>query len=214
MEPPDQIPEVQETSGGTEASPEIPAAPQTGDHPGTPFQNPAYGGRVLLVAGGLLLLILLISTGVFFLQDQHTPDAGQAVTPVPSQTTAIQITPTVTGTTATVPVNGTWVRILSPGSFIGQAGNPDSLAEVAGSGERWFRVRDSTGLVRVTVEKQDYSGNELRVQIYSEGRLVFSRSTSAPQGTVDLLIDPATGEAPGMRETPGTTSTGRGIQYL
>ncbi len=177
-----------------------------------PQKGPAPGGYPLLLTSGIILCLLLVIAGVLLLSGIQPRDSGQdLIIPTPVMTPAMVLTPSSTPTS--VPVNGTWVRIVSPGYFIGQLGNPGSLQQVSGSGERWFKVRESTGLVKVSVEKQDYSGDALRVEIYSGGRVITSRLTSAPQGTVDLLIDPATGGAPGIIETPAPTGSRSPLEY-
>lgn len=193
--------EVPETSEITPASP-----PDSPSPPGTP------GLSTGLMIGGIILCLLLLIAGILFLQGTGSGDSGEVtISPTPVMT---MVPVADTAPASTVPANGTWVQIVSPGFFTGIVGNPDSLVQVSGSGERWFRVRDSSGLVKVSAEKQEYTGDELRVQVFTDGRLVTSRNTSAPQGSIDFLIDPATGEAPGIIETPRTESTRSRLEYL
>jgi hypothetical protein len=195
----------------TEKSLETHAVPPA--HPSNPQKQPGSVGYPILITGGIILCLLLVIAGVLFLPGIHPRDPGEEIViPAPVTTPTTVLTPI--SSTPSVPANGTWVRIVSAVYFLGQAGNPDSLQQISGSGEKWFRMRESTGLVKVSVEKQEDSGGGLRVEVYSDGRLITSRITSAPHGTVDLLIDPATGEAPGMTETPNPTGTGSRLEYL
>jgi hypothetical protein len=186
--------------------------PETRTVPPGPQKPPAYGGYPILFIGGIVLCLLLVFTGALLLPGMHPKDPGQEIvipTPVPTPTMVL----TPPSSTPSIPTNGTWVRVVSAVYFLGQAGNPDSPQQISGTGEKWFRMQKSAGLVRVSVEKQEDSGDKLRVEVFSEGHLITSRETSAPHGTVDLLIDPATGGAPGMTETPNPTGTAR-IAYL
>ena len=56
-------------------------------------------------------------------------------------------------------------------------------------------------LVSATVQKQDNSGSALTVGIYNNGILLASRSVTAPMGEIVLLIDPETGNPPGLAPT-------------
>jgi hypothetical protein len=97
------------------------------------------------------------------------------------------------------------------------AGNPGFLQQVSGPGERFVSVLYPGDLVRVSVEKKEYTNAELLVEIYAGGTLLTSRSTTAPGGSIALLIAPASGGPPGMRpvmtSSTGTMGTGQ-IEYL
>lgn len=117
----------------------------------------------------------------------ETPTPAPEVTPVPP-------TPARSG----VPQTGVWVRVASPAAYSGQAGNPGYLRQFTGPGEKFVSTYRPEGLVQVSVQKHDYSDAELLVEIFRDGTLVISRSTTAPMGSVDLLIDPRTGSPPGL----------------
>jgi hypothetical protein len=163
-------------------------------------QSPTHGMSPMFIAGGAILCILLVLAGVFVVS-MLPPDHG-AATPTPVFT----VTPTVIppSTPADIHKTGVWVRIVSPGNFIGQAGNPAFLQQVSGSGEKYYKPVDSTAVVKVSVEKREYSGDELLVEIYKNGKLIGSRSVTAPMGSVELLIDPVTEKPPGLITTSPT----------
>jgi hypothetical protein len=207
-----------ETVEDREEKPEVlerPAVPAS--HPAPPADRPAVGQNPILISGIIVLSLLLVIALFLLLPAALPQDSGKdMITPTPAISPAAVQTPLPPANS--LPTNGTWVRIVSSGYFTGQVGNPDSLQQVSGSEEKWFRVRDSRGLVKVSADKQEYTGDELRVEVYSEGRLITSRVTSAPRGAIDLLIDPATGNAPGISDIipadkNATGSSGR-LEYL
>jgi hypothetical protein len=99
------------------------------------------------------------------------------------------------------------VRVASPAAYYGQAGNPGYLRQFNGPGEKFISTYRPEGLVQVSVQKHDYSDAELLVEIFNNGALVISRSTTAPMGSVDLLIDLKTGSPPGLPPVTTTTTT-------
>jgi len=117
----------------------------------------------------------------------------------------VTTTPPLPGTSApvTIPGNGVWVRVEYNGSFIGYVGNPGSLQHVGGSGDRFYYIPKSDDLVQASFMKQDNSGNLLTVEVYRNGEMVLHRTTRVPKGEVQVLIDPRTGNPPGIN-TPLT----------
>jgi hypothetical protein len=225
---------VQKLSVGEEKQvpvrgPEEPAP--AGSSSAHPLTGPA-GIHPLLIAGGAILILLLVIAAILVLPGLH-PQSFQPVTVAPVSIPATTTMPTPTITTgvipdmtptaipvispATVPHDGVWVRIVSAAYYTGQAGNPGYMEPVSGPGEKFVRMFHSNGLVQVSVAKQEYVKEELLVEIYSNGTLVASRSTTTPMGTVDLLIDPTTGNPPGIATpTPlktNTTKTGT-LEYF
>jgi len=97
-----------------------------------------------------------------------------------------------------IPQNGVWVRVAYDGTFIGWVGNPGSLQHVAGSGDRFYKVPDSAGLVQVSFQKQDNSGKTLALEVYRNGEMIYSRTIRTPMGTIEILLDPETGNPPGI----------------
>ena len=118
----------------------------------------------------------------------------------------VTTTPTIPGTPTlvTIPGNGVWVRVEYNGSFIGYVGNPGSLQHVGGSGDRFYYIPKSDDLVQASLVKQDNSGNTLTIEVYRNGEMVLHRTTRAPKGEVQVLIDPRTGNPPGITTTAVT----------
>jgi hypothetical protein len=107
------------------------------------------------------------------------------------------------------------VRVNSTAYYFGNAGNPELMQKVSGTGDNFYKVLMSDHLVQVSVQKQDNSGALLAVAVYRDGTLISTRSVTAPMGTVDLLIDPLTARAPGLTENdtlPEHAATPAGLE--
>jgi hypothetical protein len=150
--------------------------------------------HTVIAVAAVILLILAVAGGAFFYSQ---PGWGTQESPPPVAATppAVQQTPVLPP--AVIPQNGVWVKVAYNGSYIGSVGNPGSLDHVGGSGDRFFRIRDSEGLVQASFQKQDYSGKTLALEVYRDGEMVCNRTVRAPMGAVDILIDPRTGKPPG-----------------
>ena len=148
----------------------------------------------------MLASIILAVLGGMILNDHPLPHKGEQ--PLVPVVTTIPPPPTIpTPALVTIPGNGVWVRVEYNGSFIGYVGNPGSLQQIGGSGERLYYILKSDGLVEASLVKQDNSGNTLTVVVYRNGEIVLHRTTRVPKGEVQVLIDPRTGKPPGMTTT-------------
>ena len=85
-----------------------------------------------------------------------------------------------------IPPTGIWVRIQYPGNFTGSVGMQGSMQEITGSGDRFFRVPATEGIIDASIQKQDNSGNTLIVTVYNNGTLVKQGNTTAPHATLNL----------------------------
>jgi len=126
-----------------------------------------------------------------------TPGAVQPTT-VPPVTPRIITTGPSPSIPDSVPQAGVWVRVNSTVNYAGSLGNAGFMKPVSGSGDKFYKVLWSDRVVQVSVQKQDNSGALLAVGIYRNGTLIGTGSVTSPMGTVDLLIDPITGRAPGL----------------
>ena len=111
----------------------------------------------------------------------------------------VTVQPTPTPIPTLVPADGVWVRIEYPGTFIGEVGNPELMHPAYGSGVRIYKILWSDRLVKASAQKQENSGDTLTIEIYNNGTLIKRSSTRAPMGSVDILIDPLTGQPPGLK---------------
>ncbi len=197
-------------SGGSN-EPEAPLVPAHKKPEDPPAGRP---GILPIIAGATAVCILLLIAAILFMPPSGIPlMEHQPVTPTTVPVTPL--TPAPALIPPVVPQEGTWVRITSPAYYSGEAGNPGYLQQFSGSGEKRIRMLRDDGLVQVSVEKQDYTIDLLLVEIYVNGTLVTTRSTTAPGGSVVLLIDPATGNPPGILSdvTTNTTNTGQLSYY-
>ncbi len=110
-------------------------------------------------------------------------------TPVPLPSTPVTPAPAHVA----IPDAGVWVRVTYPHDYYGRLGNPGSLREVSGSGDRFYQMNTDNRLVQVQMYKTDNSGDILAVEIYRDGELINHRTTSSPKGFIDILIDAMTG---------------------
>jgi len=125
----------------------------------------------------------------------HATVQPTAQSPVTPRITTTSPSPSIP---VSVPQVGVWVRVNSTANYAGSLGNAGFLKTVSGSGDNFYKVLWSDRIVQVSVRKQDNSGALLAVGIYRNGTLISTGSVTAPMGTVDLLIDPVTGRAPGL----------------
>ena len=134
--------------------------------------------------GGLLAPVTPVPTAV------PTPVATSVPTPVttPAVTVPATITPAATPGII-IPQTGVYVRVVYEGNYSGSAGAPERMTDISSTGNtiRQLAVKDE--VIFATVQKQDNSGNTLTVEIYSNGKLVDSKSVNAPGGTVDMSTD-------------------------
>ncbi len=121
-----------------------------------------------------------------------TPSLPETLVPVPSTPVTPVPTPLI------IPTTGVWVRVTYPQDFYGRLGNPGSLREVSGSGDRLYQMNADDHLVQVQMYKTDNSGDTLSVEIYRNGESMTRRTDSSPMGFIDLLVDSTTGAPPGI----------------
>lgn len=224
-------------AGTPAAVAEVPVPPAPEAPSGAPAGSPppaagsgSKGRKAAVIVVGILVILAIAS--VAFLYWNYMSGTG-VVTPTPTPTPAI--TPTITETTApttvktTVPVTkttvatetpvqvlipekGIWVRVTYANTFKGTVGLAGSQQEVGGTGDRFYSVPASVGIIEASIQKADGSGAELLVRIYKDGELAKSGSTTSPRGTVDIQADlrptttTATTKATTAPVTAGTTA--------
>jgi len=168
--------------------------PAKPDVPQPPSRPPAVisprGIAAIVIAA---IVIACLAGAVFILM---SGESAHEETPTPPVTTTISVTPTATPETTVIPGTGVWVRVTYNGTFYGKYGNPGGLREVRGTGDQFYQIKDSTGLVQASFEKLDDSGDTLTVGVYNNGTQVTQVEKRAPRASIAILIDPATGKAP------------------
>jgi len=164
------------------------------DVPQPPSRPPAkISPRGIAAIAIAAIIIACLAGAVFVLMSGGAPD--DTTTPLPV-TPTISVTPTATPATPIIPGTGVWVRVTYNGTFYGKYGNPGGLREVRGTGDQFYPIKDSTGLVQASFEKLDNSGDTLIVRVYTNGTRVTQIEKGAPRATIAILVDPATGNAP------------------
>jgi hypothetical protein len=155
---------------------------------------------------GIVIVILAIVAGAFIYSTMNreipvepsvplvTPAITTAVTIIPTpsvlQTPAPQITtiPT-TKPPVIIPEKGIWVKVNYAGNFTGLIGTSGDLRQVNASGEQYYQLAITEGIVEATIQKQDGTGRELTVEVYQNGKMVARSTTATPLATVDLHVD-------------------------
>ncbi len=205
-----------ETPGTTEQEPVPEALPETAQ----PDMKPSEWGEItgpsapprLPTAMALIFVALLVIAGAAFLLVMPLLSGGGLVNQPPVIVTPSPAPVTMTSIPVAIPPTGTWVRVSYNGTFTGSIGNPYSLRYISGTGNQIYSPQMTSDIVQVSVQKQDYYGNTLNVWIYTNGTVIAQRSTRAPHGTIDLLIDIGTGKPPGIpvrtQTSPYQTATG------
>lgn len=117
--------------------------------------------------------------------------------PTPLPTTAPPATPPL----PLFPPTGVWVKVSYLGGWKGSFGVPANLQQVTSSGDQFYQIPAGDGIVQVSIQKIDGSGNELVVDVYKNGAVVKSGKTTKPKGTVEYLVD--------LKLTPTQTPTAK-----
>ncbi len=195
-----------------------PASVPPAETPDTPLPpRPPRGmnrlpGKKAVVTGAVaVFIILLVAAGAFLVLPMFgggdTGDTAK-VTPVP--TTSAPFTPSGTTTIkerppVTIPQTGVYVHVNYLGGFKGSYGMTDMETTVPGnSGDRVWEVENASGTVDASFEKLDGSSHELIVELYKNGKLLSSGSTTVGHGSVTLSVNATTGVA----SPPVTSGTG------
>jgi hypothetical protein len=170
--------------------------PQSPASPGTLLQKKQIAVIVVSVVVILLAILAVLVMSPLVLPGDHG-----------NQTPGINTTPAIQQSLAPAPVvipaTGTWVRVRYNGTYIGYVGNPGSMQPVSGTGDQIFVPLRNYELIQASIQKQDYSGETLTVDVYSHGQLIAERTTRVPHATIDILLDTRTGKAPGIVTTYG-----------
>jgi len=173
--------------------------------PATSAQK-APGQKTLMYISliGIILLVVVGSAIMFFAGFGGIDSPGQQVPTIVNPT--IPIIMATSAPAAAVSDTGVWIKVTCNGTFVGKYGNPGpaNQREVRGTGEGMYSIKDSSDLVQATFKKLDYSGDCLTVEVYNNGNRVTQVSKCTPAGSVSILVDPKTGEAPFV---PVTTYT-------
>ncbi|MDP2796625.1 MAG: hypothetical protein Q8N94_03850 [Methanoregula sp.] len=179
--------------------PEEPSAPKAApvpaaiSPPAPKIQN--LSTPPILIAA--IIVVILVVLGVAVIGSFNLLNFGE--TPPSPVVSIVTIQPAPTPLPALVPADGVWVRIEYPGTFIGEVGNTELMHPVSGSGVQIYKMLWSNRVVQASAQKQENSGDTLLIEVYNNGTLIKRSSTRAPMGSVNILIDPITGQPPGIK---------------
>ena len=187
---------VASTPESTAGEPESPSPPPV---PGTAGKKPNYLAIVILI-----IALLPILAGLVIVANIMSGPSGGPVTTIPVTTLATTIptpppqstlTPVRTSTSTPaptqvmIPPNGVWVRASYPGSYIGLIGTPGNQLEVSGTGDKFYPISTSDGIVAAALQKKDGSGDIIILEVYKNGVMLKRESTVTPKGIVEIQLD-------------------------
>ena len=191
--PEPEVPLVQNSTETTEKGPLSARFHPPPDQPSKPK----------LIAVTAIVVILAIVTGAFIYATILQGNESESPVPlvIPTITTAATTipTPTVPPTqapqitvlptlkpTVMIPEKGVWVKVHYTGNFTGRVGTSGNLKLVNASGDQYYQIPITDGIVEVVLQKEDGSGNPLTVEVYQNGRLVTSSTKATPYGIIEV----------------------------
>jgi hypothetical protein len=153
----------------------------------------------------LVIVILAFIAGLVIVANltpgQTTPGTN-ATTPVKTipvihATPKPTVLPTIVTTTTLppgptqvpIPSAGVYVRVIYPGTFTGVIGTPGNQFNVNDSGDQLYTISTTDGIVAVSVQKKDGSADKITAEIFKNGIMVKSSSTTTPKGTLEIQFD-------------------------
>ena len=215
--------ELSPTPLNPKSMPTAPASPPK--KPRKPKKSAGWrpGRRTVIAIGVIVLLAIVVVIGTVFLY----PLISKMVTTTPGSATGTGNTPVPTGvpganptvvssqtivpratTPSTAPATGVFVHINYLGSWKGTYGMQSDPQVTADSGDRFYEVLNATGTVQASIAKLDSSTkHDLLVEIYKNGKLLTSGTTSAPYGSVILSVNINTSVAQPPKTSGGAAPT-------
>jgi hypothetical protein len=176
-----------------------PGSPTPQTVPGPAGKKPNY-----LAIGILIIAILPILAGLVIVANIMSAPSGVPVTPIPVTSLATTIPtpppqPTITQvvtsaitpgpTQVVIPPSGVWVRASYPGSYIGLIGTPGNQVEVSGTGDKFYPISTTDGIVAAALQKKDGSGDKIILEVYKNGVMLKRESSVTPKGIVEIQLD-------------------------
>jgi len=121
--------------------------------------------------------------------EMHVP-VGPAIVniPVPTVSSRADVVTAVPTQSSryVIPATGVWVHVLYPGDYSGFLNSNGQLKTVNSTGEQFFQIPITSGVIDGSIEKSDGSVNNLAVEVYKDGTLLDLANTSAPKGSVEI----------------------------
>jgi hypothetical protein len=178
---------------------------------------------VWVIAGISAIVILAIIAVVFMFANPLGGGNNIVATPVPTATTIATSIPTQTpiptlpvATTipaqtsaapaqtpqTLIPPQGVWVHVSYANKFTGAYGTAGNIGDVEGTGDQFYQIPTSEGIVVANIQKIDGSSDKLTVEVYKDGNLVTQKSTVTPKGIVEVQVDLKPAPTPTPSPTP------------
>jgi DNA-directed RNA polymerase subunit RPC12/RpoP len=172
----------------------------------------------------VLILVIAVVVGVLFIYPMITTGGTAETVPAGSTTPAVTVTQTIAPSKGTVllsgtlvvpvettppaiPATGVYVHVNYIGSWKGTYGLSGNTLSMTNSGDRVLEVVNATGTVKARFEKLDGSKHGLLVEIYKNGAILTTGSTTAANGFVALSADTVTGVASAPETSGGAIMT-------
>ena len=172
----------------------LPSPPASPDKPKT------------IAIAAIIIVILAIAGGAYIYSTMPgenpvgpsvtviTPTITTAVTTIPTLTVQQTPAPEITEVpppqpTVMVPQKGVWVKVDYAGNYTGRIGASGDLKQVNASGEQYYQLAITEGIVEATIQKQDGSGRVLTIEVYQNGKMVARSTQATPGATVDLRVE-------------------------
>ncbi len=195
--------EPQAVAAAVEAAEATPQEPLSSRLPSPPA-SPDKPMTIALAA--IIIVILAIAGGAYIYSTMPgenpvgpsvpviTPIITTAVTTIPTLTVQQTPAPEITEVpppqpTVMVPQKGVWVKVDYAGNYTGRIGASGDLKQVNASGEQYYQLAITEGIVEATIQKQDGSGRVLTIEVYQNGKMVARSTKATPGATVDLRVE-------------------------
>lgn len=132
--------------------------------------NISTGKKIAIVLGIIVIGLLLFS----FIYNVSQPDNKSSLNVISAERNLQE------GTSTPYQVN-----VIYNGSWVGKVGDPNYLQDVSGYQNNNYSLDCAAwDKVSVDIEKNDYSSNELKVQLLRDGKVVAENSTTDELGSV------------------------------
>jgi hypothetical protein len=118
-----------------------------------------------------------------------TPTATSTGQQSPRTTISPGSTPVPTRTPVVVPTAGIFIRVDYIGSWSGIYGTAAEILKVKNSGERLYEIENPNGTVFAGFKKLDGSAHPLTVEIYKNGQVIKTGTSSDSDAVVNITAD-------------------------
>jgi len=187
-----------------------------------------------LVPFAIIIIVIIAIAGVAFVFLGHggnpvNPIAQQTTVPTTIATTVATPRPTTIATTVptpavptteptplppVIPQSGVWVHVKYDGTFTGSYGTPGAQQTVTDTGDHVYQISTSTGVVAASFTKNDGSAQPILLEVYKDGSLVQSDTSTTPKGTAQIQVDlkpPATATLAAETTAPAQTTAATNV---